>query len=195
MAIRKKFVYFALIPSVVLLIVVYLFIASWVASGLESVGEAMTGAKVEIQHLSVTLSLLGIRWENLQVADPNEQMKNIFETGEVQVALNFGQLLRGKYIIETMEVNNLVFGTQRTTSGALPKKPAAEQGSMGPSMFSSLMGQASAAIGVDKLQTPNFDLASGKKLLNTDSFAIASISSFSEFEPSFRSGARRRLES
>ena len=62
-------------------------------------------------------------------------------------------------------------------------------------MFSSLTGQASAAIGVDKLQTPNFDLASGKKLLNTDSFAIALISIFSAFEPSFRLGARKGLES
>ena len=59
---RKKSVYFALIPSAILLIVVYLFIDSWVASGLESAGEAVTGAKVEIQHLSVTLSPLGMRW-------------------------------------------------------------------------------------------------------------------------------------
>ena len=123
----------------------------------------------EIQHLSVTVSPLGIRWGGLQVADPKEPMKNVFQTGKVQVALNFGQLLRRKYIIETMEVNDLIFGTQRTTSGALPKKPAPEEKSKGPSMFSSLMGQASAAIGVDKLQTPNFDLASVKKLLNTDS--------------------------
>ncbi len=166
---RKKFVYFALVPSVILLVVVYLFIDSWVTSGLESAGEAMTGAKVEIQHLSVTVSPLGIRWGGLQAADPKEPMKNIFQMGEVRVALNFGQLLRGKYIIETMEVNDLVFGTQRTTSGALPKKPAAEEKSKGPSMFSSLMDQASSAIGVDKLQTPNFDLASVKKLLNTDS--------------------------
>ena len=166
---RKKFVYFALVPLVILLIVVYLFIDSWVTSGLESAGEAMTGAKVEIQHLSVTVSPLGIRWGSLQVADPKEPMKNIFQTGRVQVAVNLNQLLRGKYIIETMEVNNLVFGTQRTESGALPKKPAAEEELKSPSMFSSLMGQASAAIGVDKLQTPNFDLASVKKLLNTDS--------------------------
>jgi uncharacterized protein (TIGR03545 family) len=168
---RKKFVYFVLIPAVVLLIVVYIFIDSWVAAGLESAGEAITGAKVEVEHCSVSLSPLGLRWSRLQVADPREPMKNIFETGKVQFALNVGQLLRGKYIIETMEVNDLVLGTQRTTSGALPKKPTPRQPaeSSGPGMFTSLTDQASSALGVSKKTMPNFDIASIKKNLNVDS--------------------------
>lgn len=166
---RKKFVYFALIPLIVLIVVVYIFIDGWVASGLEAAGEAMTGAKVEIQNLSVTISPIGIRWGSLQVADPEQPMKNLFQTGKVQFALNFGQLLRGKYIIESMEVNNLILGTQRKTSGALPRKPAPREASKGPSMFSSLMSQATSDLGVNKLKTPNFDLSSVKKLLNTDS--------------------------
>jgi uncharacterized protein (TIGR03545 family) len=169
---RKKFIYYALIPAVILLVVVYLFIDSWVESGLETAGEAVTGAKVEIDNLSVTISPLGLRWVRLQVADPKEPMKNIFETGKAQFALNFGQLLRGKYIIETMEVNDLILGTQRTTSGELPKKPVVkkeEEKPSGPGMFSSLVDQASSAAGVEKVQTPNFDLASIKKNLNIDS--------------------------
>ncbi len=166
---RKKFIYFALIPLVVISIVVYLFMDSWVTSALESAGEAMTGAKVEFTRLSVSVSPIGLKWQGLQVADPKEPMKNLFQTGRVQFALNFGQLLRGKYIIESMEVNNLILGTKRTTSGALPKKPAASKPSGGPSIFSSLMTEASSALGVNKLQTPNFDIASVKKVLNVDS--------------------------
>lgn len=168
---RKKFVYFALVPTVIVLIVVYLFIDSWVASGLETAGEAMTGAKVEFEQFSVSLSPIGLRWARLQVADLHAPMKNVFETGKVQFALNFGQLLRGKYIIETMEVNDLVLGTQRTTSGELPKKPPVKEQpeTSGPGTVSSLTDQASSAIGIDKKMTPNFDLASIKKNLNVDS--------------------------
>lgn len=167
---RRKFVYFALIPTVVLLIVVYLFIDSWVAAGLQSAGEAMTGAKVGIDKLSVTLSPLGLRWGRLEVADPHIPMKNLFETGKVQFALNFGQLLRGKYIIETMEVNDLILGTQRSTSGELPKKPAAKrEESPGSGSSSPLTEQASSVVGGTKKFTPNFDLATIKKNLNVDS--------------------------
>lgn len=173
---RKKFVYYALIPAVILLIVVYLFIDRWVAAGLETAGEAITGAKVEVEHCSVTLSPIGLQWSRLQVADPREPMKNLFETGTVRFALNFGQLLRGKYIIESMEVNDLVLGTQRTTSGALPKKPEPEKPkeekkteTAGPGMVASLTEQASSALGVNKPTMPNFDIASIRKNLNVDS--------------------------
>ncbi len=174
---RKKFVYFVLVPLIILLVVVYLFIDSWVASGLEAAGEAMTGAKVEFSGVAVSLSPIGLRWSRLQVADPKEPMKNLFETGKVQFALNFAQLLRGKYIVESMEVNDFIVGTPRTTSGALPKKPVekeapeekAKASGGGPGMFTSLTEEASSALGLSKIQTPNFDLASIKKNLNTDS--------------------------
>jgi len=170
-AVRKKFVLYALVPALILLAVVYLFIDSWIESGIETAGEAMTGAKVEIDKLSVSISPLGLRWARLQAADPREPMKNIVETGTVQVALNAGQVLRGKYIVETMEINNLIFGTKRTTSGELPKEPAPERetGSSGPGIFSPLTEQASAVIASAKKQTPNFDLATIKKNLNVDS--------------------------
>jgi uncharacterized protein (TIGR03545 family) len=166
---RKKFVFFALVPIIVLIVVVYIFIDGWVTSGLESAGEAITGAKVEIRNLSVTISPVGIEWGSLQVADPKQPMKNLFQTGRVRFAMNFGQLLRGKYIIESIEVNNLIFGTERKTSGALPRKRVTKESSKGPSVFSSLMSQASSALGVNNLQTPNFDLSTVKRFLNTDS--------------------------
>lgn len=153
---RKKFVLFALVPAVVLLIVVYLFIDSWVESGIETAGEAVTGARVEIDKLSVSISPLGLRWARLQAADPREPMKNIVETGTVQFALNAGQLLRGKYTIETMEINSLIFGTKRTTSGELPKKPVSEResGTSGPGIFAPLTEQASVVIASARKQTP-----------------------------------------
>jgi len=120
-AMRRKFVYFILIPVIIFLIIVYLCIDSWITTGLEYAGEKAVGAKVEIDHLHVSINPIGLEFARLQVTNPDSGWKNLFETGKVKFALNFGQLLRGKYIIETMEVNNLILGTKRTSDGSLPK--------------------------------------------------------------------------
>ena len=84
----------------------------------------IVGAKVEIDNLHLTINPIGIEFARLQVTDPNDGWKNLFETGKVKFALNFGQLLRGKFIIETMEMNNLILRTKRTTDGSFqnPRK-------------------------------------------------------------------------
>jgi len=159
---RKKFVYFIFIPLVVLCLVVYLFIDRWVESGLESTGEAVVGAKVEIDNLRVSLSPIAIEFSRLQVANAHDQWKNVFETGNVRFALNFGQLLRGKYIIETMEVNGLVLGTKRSTDGSLPKPPPK------PSEPSLLSG-ATASLTNEAQKAPVFDISKIRKELKIDS--------------------------
>ena len=120
---RKKFVYFVVVPALIVLLVLYLFLDRWVEAGLEYAGEQVTGAKVEMDHLKITLSPLGMRWDRLQVADKQDPWRNLFETGKVAFAMNAGQLLRGKFIVETMEVNDFILGTKRTTDGSLPVKP------------------------------------------------------------------------
>ncbi len=118
---RKKFVLFIFIPLLILLVITYLFIDRWIESGLESVGEDIVGARVEIDNLNLGISPLGIRFDRLQVANPRDPWKNLFETGSVAFAMDFGQILRDKTIIETMEVNTLILGTRRTTNGSLPR--------------------------------------------------------------------------
>ena len=115
---RKNFVYFVLIPFILVSIVVYLFIDGWVESGLEAAGESIVGARVEIDNLKVTLSPIALQWGRMQVADPHDPWRNLFETRGVRFAMDAGQLLRGKFIIETMEVNELILGTKRTTDGS-----------------------------------------------------------------------------
>jgi uncharacterized protein (TIGR03545 family) len=159
---RKKFVYFILIPVFVLCLVVYLFIDRWVESGLEAAGEGVVGAKVEIDNLTISLSPIAIQFSRLQVANLHDPWKNVFETGKVRFALNFGQLLRGKYIIETMEVNGLVLGTKRTTDGSLPKPPPK------PSEPSLLSG-AAASLTNEAQKAPVFDLNKIRKELKIDS--------------------------
>jgi uncharacterized protein (TIGR03545 family) len=121
----------------------------------------MVGAKVEIDGLHVTLFPLAIEFLRLQVADPHDPWKNVFETGKVRAAVNMGQLLRNKYIIETMEVNNLILGTKRTTDGSIPKPPA--------SSSPSLMSTVTSTLVKETEQAPVFDLSKLKKELKIDS--------------------------
>lgn len=160
---RKKFVYFILVPVVALCVVVYLFVDRWVESGLESAGEAVVGARVEIDNLHLSLSPIAVQFSRLQVANSRDPWKNLFETGKVRFSLDFGQLLRGKYIIETMEVNNLILGTKRATDGSLPKPPPA------PASHTSVVAELTSTLGSEAQKAPVFDLNKIRKELKVDS--------------------------
>ena len=176
---RKKFILFILIPGFVLLITVYLFIDRWVESGLDYAGEKIVGAKVDIDDLVLSLSPVGIEFARLQVASPQDGMKNIFETGTVGFALDFGQLLRSKFIIEAVEVNNLILGTKRTSDGTLPEKraerlraqqPAAKGDTSAvpaPAQFSKEAAPVLQA--KEEKKTPVFDLDRIRKEIKIDS--------------------------
>ncbi|MEW6509520.1 MAG: TIGR03545 family protein [Bacteroidota bacterium] len=167
---RKKFVYFVFVPFLVVAVVVYLFIDSWVEAGLEYAGDKAVGAKVEIDGLHLTLFPLGIRWTRLQVTDPNDGWKNVAETGTVRFAMDAGQLLRGKYIIETMEVNELILGTRRTTDGSIPKPPKKEPPPGAPAPF---VTQAQAALDKTVEKTPMTNLNLFAAGINVDSLVKA----------------------
>lgn len=173
---RKKFLWFVLIPIVVLSLVVYLFLDRWVEGGLESMGEEIVGARVEIDDLSLSLFPLGIEFHRLQVADPDDPWKNLAETGRVRFLVDPGQLLRNKYIIETMEVNELILGTRRTTDGSLPPRTREEEDSP------SFLRQAAIEVAGRVEQAPVFDLASLKRTLNVDSLINLNISSFKSIQ-------------
>jgi len=161
---RKKFLYFVLIPAVIVCVLLYFFLDTWVRLGLEAGGEAAVGAKVEIEGLHVSLSPLGIRWARLQVADPHDGWRNLCETGNVRFAMDIGQLLRGKYIIHAMEIDALILGTKRTTDGSLPGKHAAEAAP--PGSFTA-QAQDAVAKSVEKPPAGSFNVAGFH--LNADS--------------------------
>lgn len=170
---RKKFIYYVLIPAIVVSIVVYIFIDSWIESALEYGGEKAVGAKVEIDNLHLSINPIGIEFSRLQVTNPNDGWKNLFETGKVKFALNFGQLLRGKYIIETMEVNNLILGTIRTSDGSI-SKPKTETQSR--PVATDTAGKAAspqtgqeATVAEGKKSSSSFDLDKIKRELKVDS--------------------------
>jgi len=165
---RKKFVFFVLIPLLVLLAVLYFFINGWIESGLEYAGEQMNGARVEIDHLALSLSPLRIRLERLQVASTEDSMRNLFETGPIEFRMNLAQLLHGRTIIETMEVNEVILGTHRASSGFLPKveRTAVESPGYFSSAVSDLLKRSAET-------TPLLDPALWRGSLNLDSLLKA----------------------
>jgi uncharacterized protein (TIGR03545 family) len=168
---RKKLLYVILIPLVILLVVVYLFHNSWIESGIEYAMEEVTGAKVEIDDLHLDFSPLGIEWSRLQVANPNDTWRNVFETGKVKFSIELGQLLRGKYIIDLVEVEDLTIDTKRQTDGAISQERNKRAILAGDKLtFSKL---AEDALKNTLTTTPLFDIAKLKKGFNADSLIKA----------------------
>ncbi len=164
---RKKFLYVVLVPLALVILLLYFFLDQWVEAGLETAGEAAVGAKVEIDDLRISFSPLGLEFQRLQVANPRDPWSNIFETGRVQFALDVGQLLRNKYIIETVEVEEFILGSERATDGSLPKKPAPLPAATPGEQ--SLTQQAETITSEKKQSTPVFDLQKLRSELKIDS--------------------------
>lgn len=168
---RKKFIYVVLIPLVILLIVVYLFHNKWIESGIEYAAEEVVGAKVEIDDLHLNLSPLGLEWAQMHVANPHNTWRNLFETGKVKFNIDFNQLLRGKYIIDEVEVNDVLIDTKRSTDGAIDKDRNNRAILAGEKLsFTKLADQA---IKNTVTLPPVFDLVKLRKRFNADSLVKA----------------------
>ena len=167
---RKYFVFFVLIPVIVLLVITFFFIDRWIEKGLERAGEELAGARVEIDDLELSLAPLHIQFERLEVASATDSMRNLFETGRVRYAMSLAQLLRGKTVIESMEVANLIIGTQRSSNGFLPHR----RGYLLPdSGAGSYTAQMKELLQKTLRTTPLFDPALWRRSLNVDSLVKA----------------------
>lgn len=157
------------IPFVVIVvgagIVARLFMNRWVESGLEKAGEALVGARVEIDHLKLRPLRLSFEWARLQVTDPDQTMRNLIETGRAAFKMNPAALLRKRYVIEEMALEDVRYGTPRAYDGALPKrlrKPNTE-----PSFIDQLRAELRREL--DALPIPEFDMEAISRRLNVDS--------------------------
>jgi len=95
----------------------------WIESGLEKAGSAITGAKVEIDGLHFSVFTLTLKWDRIQVTDPNNTMTNLVETGRVAFRMHMPALLRRRTVIREMTLADVRSGTPRKYDGAIPRKP------------------------------------------------------------------------
>jgi len=96
-----------------------IFSDSWIESKLEDTGTSFNGARVDIDNLQFSLTQLFIKWDRLQITDPDQTMKNRIETGKCEFDLEFLPLLSNKIIIESFMITDIRTNTDRTEDGAI----------------------------------------------------------------------------
>jgi uncharacterized protein (TIGR03545 family) len=103
-----------------LITVFSLFFLDGIIKGIiEDRASLAVGAKVEIGDLRFKIFGLSVDIQNLQVANPEEPMRNSVEIGSLAFDLGAAPLLKKKIVIERMKVLDLAWNTSRKTSGAL----------------------------------------------------------------------------
>lgn len=95
--------------------------------------ESAFGAKCDIAYLHLGILDSDFTIKNLEVANKNSTMTNLFEVGTINMDFNLNQLLKKRFVAENIEVSNVLTGTERKTDGALPPKP--EKPAKEPSEF------------------------------------------------------------
>ena len=97
----------------------YFITDEWVEEQIEYQASVINEAKVEVDGLVFDLMNLHLRWDRLQVTNPNSTMENTFETGETEFQVEFWPLvLASKVIVNNMQVTGFELATERETDGA-----------------------------------------------------------------------------
>ena len=84
-------------------------------------------AKTDIGYLDFQIFGAKLTIKDLQQANKNDVMKNIFQVGEITFDFNLTELLRGKFDAENITVADVLIGTERKTSGYIPIKQKREE--------------------------------------------------------------------
>jgi uncharacterized protein (TIGR03545 family) len=88
-------------------------------SGLENLFEA----RAEVDGFRLNLFRFRIGVSGISVADRDNPMTNLFQTGRLAIRLLPEAVLKGKVYIEEVSASEIRFGTPRPVSGALPGRP------------------------------------------------------------------------
>ncbi|MGH7168398.1 MAG: TIGR03545 family protein [Nitrospiraceae bacterium] len=120
----------------IFLVLAVLLVGVWFLQGgtivrwvIERTGSSLVGAKVEADRAELSLVPLNLTLTHVQVTNPDDPMTNAVEVSRLAMRLDGGSLLRGKVIVEEMNVDGVRLNTPRQTSGATADRaarPAAE---------------------------------------------------------------------
>jgi len=167
---RPKGIIALLIIGMIFGAIFYLLSDKLIERGLEKAGESAVGAKVEIDNLKLNLVELSISLDRLQVTNPNDTWKNLFETSRMSFDMEVAPLARKKIIINDVTIAGIRIGTKRQTDGALPKSETDESTGWFEKASESLKEQVADA--------PVLKLGILKQKVNVDSlFALINIQS------------------
>jgi uncharacterized protein (TIGR03545 family) len=165
----KIFRWRAIVPLVLLVILLVvgwiLLLDTLVERGVEKAATAIVGAKVDVEEADVQLDEGAVVLRGLQVTNPDQPMKNLFEAREIVANLRVGPLLEKKVVVETLAVRDVRFGTDRTESGAIDN----------PSPESRRLWREVNAW-ADQIRIPPFSLEGiGRAVVNVDAISPDSL--------------------
>ena len=93
--------------------------------------EQATGAEVNINRVTHTLSPLSVTIDGVQLTDPAKPQNNQLQVGKLQASLEFWPLLMQKVIVNDLTVLGVKFNQLRDTPGQLYRNPEYESDSEG----------------------------------------------------------------
>lgn len=97
----------------------FLLAPKLVANSIEQLGSEVVGAKVEVANVELSLTPLSVTLNQLQIADADQPMQNIFEASQITMSLDPAALLWKKIVVEELNLSGAKSGTPRSTSGVL----------------------------------------------------------------------------
>lgn len=114
---RVKGILFVLIVTGLVFLASWVSIDSYIESEIEYQASLVNGAVVEIEDFELSLVDLKIRWNRLQVANPENTWENSFETGEAELDFLFWPTLWERVIIEDIIFKDFKLDSERETDG------------------------------------------------------------------------------
>ncbi len=154
--VKRVFLFLVLLVFIVLGCL-YLFRNYIVSSIFEASAESLFAAKAEMSGCDLQLFSGKLIWEDFQVADKGKPMKNLFQTGCVELDFNISALLKGQIVCTNLLLEKLRFGTERSTSGLLPKNEKNEESSKVSSFVVDYLQKQKRSVPILTYQKMNVD--------------------------------------
>lgn len=145
------------------------FLISWISidpiieSEIEYQASISNGALVEIDGFDIDLIDLKIRWDRLQVTNPENTMSNSFETGEMELDFLFWPTWWERVIVEDIIFKDFKMDTERETDGYF-EIPEDEKNAE-PSFVAQVIGDVTSEIS----RNANMEFTNIKTNINVDS--------------------------
>lgn len=161
---RKKGIIILVVIIAIFAVIAFFARDRYLERAVESIGQSIAGARVEIDNFHFSLFKLACSWDRIQIADKNDTWKNILETGRASFVLETRPLFWKRVIIREMALENVRSGTKRATDGKIPRKPAPPSDEK-PGM----VAKAKSSLEKQMKDLPVFDLSGLGKKLKIDS--------------------------
>ena len=114
---RIKGIIFLVIITALGFVISWISVDSMIESEIEYQASIANGALVEIEGFDIDIIDLKIRWDKLQVTNPENTMTNTFETGEMELDFLFWPTWWERVIIEDVILKEFRMDTERETDG------------------------------------------------------------------------------